>query len=202
MFKIVVLALGFAAASAFERDLQGTLAASALNITTTCTRGTTETCSTAGYCCASVTKAGVAQANNTCVPAEFHTQTFNVSGTVWSFNCQLPATSTNLVNGLAACNSTVACANTTTQCCSTRSWTMGGAAGSRAASTSCIAKANSGIQYWANYNLTAIVGSLAGTAQVSAVCPADPVPEGDGSFGAYIKVSAMMVLALVAGMFF
>jgi hypothetical protein len=205
MFKIATLALGFAVASAYERDLQGTLAASATNYTTTCNRGAAETCSQAGYCCAALTKAGAAASTNAtlgvCVPAELHTQTFNVSGTVWGFNCAVPATATNLIKTFSACNATTACANTTTQCCAPRSWTVGGVAGSGAASSTCIAKTNSGVQYWGNYNVTA-TGSFIAAAQVSAVCPTDNSGSDDGSFGAYIKVSAMMVLALVAGMFF
>ena len=206
MFKsaTVLLALGFAAVSAFERDLQGVLAAAPTNYTTTCNRGTTETCSQAGYCCSAVTRNGAAASTNAtlglCVPAEFHTQTFNVSGTVWGFNCAVPATSTNLATALGSCNATNPCANETVQCCAPRTWSIAGAAGSRAASSSCIAKTNSGNQYWAYWNVAAI-GSINATGVVTATCP---VPDGgdDTSFGAYIKVSAMMVLALVAGMFF
>jgi hypothetical protein len=207
MYKAtLLLALGFAVASAFERDLQGALASSGLNITTTCNRGTTETCTAnAGYCCAAVTKAGAAANTNAtlgvCVPAEFHTHSFNVSGTVWGFNCAVPATATTLATSIGSCNSTNPCSNTTTQCCATRSWTVAGVAGSKAAATSCIAKTNSGIQYWANWNVTTM-GPLAATAQVSAVCPTEETTGGDGSFAAAIKVTAVMVLALVAGMFF
>jgi hypothetical protein len=207
MYKAtLLLALGFAVASAYERDLQGALATSAINITATCNRGTTETCSaTPGYCCAAVTRNTTAVNTNatlgTCVPAEFHTQTFNLSGTTWTFNCAVPATSTTLVSGLVSCNSTNPCANTTTQCCSTRSWTVAGVAGSKAATTNCITKTNSGVQYWANWNVTT-QGPLIATAQVSSVCPADPVEGETGSFAAAIKVTAVMVLALVAGMFF
>ena len=210
MFKTVVLALGFAVASAYERNLQGTLAAAATNFTTTCNRGTTETCgANAGYCCAAVTRNGTAVSTNatlgTCVPAEFHTQTFSVSGTNWTFNCAVPATATNLQNTFIGCNATPACPNTTFHCCAPRAWTVGGAAGSRAAQTACIARTNSGIQYWGNYNISA--QSLVGVVgQVTATCPAEGGNGGSGSdagsFGAYIKVSAMMVLALVAGMFF
>ncbi|TNV77626.1 hypothetical protein FGO68_gene13963 [Halteria grandinella] len=123
MYKVtLLLALGFAAASAFlqdfQRDLQGTITPT--NFTTTCNRVATETC-TGGYCCAAVTRNGTAVNTNatlgTCVPAEFHTQAFNVSGSI------------------------------------------------------------------------------------SATCPAEETG-GDGSFAAAIKVTAVMVLALVAGMFF
>ena len=207
MYKAtLLLALGFAVASAFDRDLQGTLATAGVNITTTCNRGTTETCTaTAGYCCAAVTKAGVAANSNAtlgvCVPAEFHTQSFNVSGTVWGFNCAVPATATTLATSLGSCNTTNPCTNTTTQCCAPRSWTVAGVAGSKTAMSSCIAKTNSGIQYWANWNVSA-QGNLTATAQVSATCPSDNNGGSDGSFAAAIKVTAAMVLALVAGMFF
>lgn len=208
MFKTAtILALGFAVASvsAFERDLQGQLVTNGgFNITTTCVKGTTESCSaTPGYCCATVTKNSVNPSTNTtlgvCAPAEFHTQTFNVSGTVWGFNCNLPATATTLTTTLGSCNTTSPCGNTTTQCCAPRTWTVGGVAGTGPSKSSCISIANSGVQYLANWNVTA-QGSLIAQAQVSAVCPSSD--SGSGSFGAYIKVSAMMVLALVAGMFF
>lgn len=208
MYKAtLLLALGFAVASAYERDLQAITSATAQNITTTCNRGTTETCTAvAGYCCAAVTKAGAAANANstlgTCVPAEFHAQTFNVSGVVWGFNCAVPATATTLATSLGSCNTTNPCANTTTQCCAPRTWTVGGAAGSKAAASSCIAKTNSGVQYWANYNVTAM--TLVAVGQVSAVCPTDAGTGSTdtGSFAAAIKVTAVMVLALVAGMFF
>ena len=208
MFKTAtILALGFAVASvsAFERDLQGQVVTNGgFNITTTCIRGTTESCSAnPGYCCAGVTKNGTAANTNTtlgvCAPAEFHTQSFVVAGTTWAFNCALPATATTLATTLGSCNTTSPCGNTTTQCCAPRTWTVGGVAGSAAAKSSCISMANSGVQYLANWNVTA-QGSLIAAAQVSAVCPSSD--SGSGSFGAYIKVSAMMVLALVAGMFF
>lgn len=207
MYKAtLLLALGFAAASAFERDLQGQLASTGVNITATCNRGTTETCTAnAGFCCAAVTRNSTAVNTNatlgTCVPAEFHTQTFNLSGTTWTFNCAVPATSTTLVSGLGMCNSTNPCSNTTTQCCAPRTWTVAGVAGSKAETSSCIAKTNSGIQYWANWNITT-QGPLIATAQVSAVCPTEGTTGGDESFAAAIKVTAVMVLALVAGMFF
>lgn len=206
MYKAtLLLALGFAAASAFERDLQGQLITAGVNFNTTCNRGTTETCSNnAGFCCAAVTRNSTAVNTNatlgTCVPAEFHTQTFNLSGTTWTFNCAVPATSTTLVSGLGSCNSTNPCSNTSTQCCAPRTWTVAGVAGSKAAASSCIAKTNSGIQYWANWNITT-QGPLIATAQVSAVCPTEETPA-DESFAAAIKVTAVMVLALVAGMFF
>jgi len=207
MYKAtLLLALGFAAASAFERDLQGQVATT-FNITNTCTRGTTETCTAnPGYCCAAVTRNTTAVNTTatigTCVPAEFHLQTFNLSGTTWGFNCSVAATSTTLVSGLGSCNSTNPCSNTTTQCCAPRTWTVGGVAGSKAAASSCIARTNSGIQYWANWNI-ATQGPLINTAQVSAVCPIEETTTGgDESFAAAIKVTAVMVLALVAGMFF
>lgn len=211
MFKTAtILALGFAVASvsAFERDLQGLLVTNGgFNITTTCNRGTTETCATAypGFCCAAVTRNGTAVNTNAtlgvCAPAEFHTQTFNLSNTIWTFNCAVPATSTGLATTLGSCNSTNPCSNTTTQCCAPRTWTVAGVAGNGAARSSCIAKTNSGIQYLGNWNVTA-QGPLVAAAQVSAVCPAEDTTADDTSFGAYIKVSAMMILALVAGMFF
>lgn len=208
MFK-AILTLGFVAvASAYERDLQGNIAiAGGRNITTTCSRTTTETCSAfAGYCCAAMTRNGTAASTNTtigvCVPADFHTQTFIVSGTSWNFNCQLPATATALAATTPACNTTTPCANTTTQCCAPRTQTLGGAAGSRAAGSICIAKTNSGVQYLANWNV-ATYGPFTATGDVTATCPSDIIVDaGDTSFAAAIKVTAVMVLALVAGMFF
>jgi hypothetical protein len=205
MFKTAtILALGFAVAAAFERDLQGQIASVSTNFTTACSRTTTETCTAAGYCCASVTRNGTAASTNTtaglCVPAEFHTQTFNVSNTLWGFNCQLAATANTVIATQTACNDTNPCSNTTTQCCAPRQWTVGGVAGSGAARSACIARTNEGAQYWASWNV-ATIGSINTQGQVIATCPA-VVQEETTSFGAYIKVSAMMVLALIAGMFF
>lgn len=212
MFKATILAIGFAVATAYERDLQGTLVTNGgYNITTTCVRGTSETCTAyPDYCCAAVTKNGAAVTTTTagtCVPASFHTQTFNVSGTVWGFNCAVAATVSAQAATLTACSDAAPCANNETQCCAPRNWTMNGNLGSKAVTSYCIAKSNAGIQYWANWNIAA-QGSLVATGQVAAECPVIVVPvtntttTDDGSFAAAIKVTGLMVFALIAGMFF
>jgi hypothetical protein len=200
MFKSVLLiALGVAAASAnflsvdFERYLQVTAATS---VNSTCTRNTTgETCG-AGFCCATYSRNGFNMANSVCFPAEFHQQTFaNVSGFNYTVFCNFPNTTSTIRASQTACNDTTPCA-TGTKCCS-RSWTLGNSAGSSASRSFCVA-GNTGNYVWANLNVT----NLTAEARVSSVCPVDTNVEGDGSFGAYVKTSAMMLVALIAAAFF
>lgn len=207
MFKLTLFAaLGFAAASANFlsedfRFLQSNVTTA--TISATCNKGTAEACG-ANYCCSSVTRNGTAVTGTNatvgiCAPAEFHTLNFvNVGGnTNYTFTCFYPATNTNLVAAQTACSSASPCnnTNTTTFCCAPRSLTLGGVAGSSTARSTCIASNLYGTQLSAN--LTA--GSINSVAQITANCP---VVDTTTSFGAYIKASAMMVVALIAAMLF
>lgn len=201
MFKSVLLiALGVAAASAnflsvdFERYLQVT---SATTVNSTCTRNTTgETCATAGYCCATYSRNGFNHANSVCLPAEFHQQTFNnVSGFNYTVSCNFANTTSTIRAAQVACNDTTLCA-TGSKCCA-RSWTLGTVAGNSASRSFCVA-GNTGDYVWASLNVT----NLTAEARVTSTCPADTTVGGEGSFGAYVKTSAMMLVALIAAAFF
>lgn len=206
MYKLTLLALGFAAASANFltedfRFLQSNV--NTTTISTTCSKGTAEVCGT-NFCCSSVTRNGTAVTGTNatvgiCAPAEFHTQNFvNVGGnTNYTFTCFYPTTNTNLVASQTACSSASPCnnTNTTTFCCAPRSWTLGGVSGSSASRSACIASNLYGTQL--STNLTA--GAINNVALITATCP---VVDTTTSFGAYIKASAMLVVALVAAMFF
>lgn len=84
---------------------------------------------------------------------------------------------------------------------------QGGAEDFNDAGSICIAKSNSGDQYLANWNVPTY-GSMIAAGGVEAECPTVIIDEDedeeemDSSFAAAIKVTAVMVLALVAGMFF
>lgn len=205
MFKFTaLLALGFAAVSANFltedfRFLQSNV--TTVTIGATCNRGSAESCGT-GYCCSAVTRNGTAvTGTNTtvgiCAPAEFNAQAFNLVGgnTNYTFSCFYNTTVTNLTASQVACSSANPCANTTTQCCAPRITTLGGVAGNATTRSTCIASNLYGTQLSAN--LTA--GSINQVALITANCP---VVDTTTSFGAYIKASAMMVVALIAAMFF
>ena len=196
---ILLIALGFAAASAnfldFERNLQSGQAACTVD-------KTKETCTGIGYCCAAVTKAGAAQANSTCVPAEFNGQTFNVSNVIYGLSCNFATTVTTVATAVGSCNDTNPCA--AGSCCGTRSWTLGGAAGSKAATKSCIASASNATAVNSTSYVTPV--AFAGlTAQVNVTCPAPAsttTTTDTTSFGVAMKASVMIVFALISALLF
>lgn len=209
MYKIALIALGFAAASAnfLSEDLRILQSNGVVmqNVTTTCARSG-ESCSTlgSGFCCSVVTRNGtnIFGATNTtsgvCAPAEFHGQQFiNVNGnTNYTFACSNTTTSTALLTTQTTCSDATPCANTTTHCCAPRQWTLGGVSGNATARSACLPRESSGNRFWANVTAQ----SINSVALVSAQCPA--LVDTTTSFGAYMKASAMLVVALVAAMFF
>lgn len=136
-----------------------------------------------------------------CVPAETHNDQVTVGANKYVFTCKYPATATTYTGTLTACSASSPCKDTTTQCCATRTVSYLNTAGTPT-TQSCIDKTKAGKQIWASYTGA---NNLNGEIFVDAQCPAAPVnggSTGTGSFGAYIKTSAMMLVALVAAMFF
>ncbi len=177
MFKALLITIGVATVSAnnflsAERFLQTTA------FTTSCTKGTAESCST-GFCCAATsgTKAdnsAVTASTTTgyCVPKEFHTMTFKPTTGTFTFNCFYAPTA------LASCAANSDC-TTAGQCCADRAWTLGGAASTNAAAkASCITSSAAGAQTTGTYSGTAFpwgTGSSVVTATCKATTPA-PAP--------------------------
>ena len=201
-FKLLTIcALGLVAVSANflvnERALQITNSAGTnVSISTTCVRSTTaETSTTSGFCCGTYTKNLTVSVGSTQFPAEFSGQSFINVGTPatnYTFTCNLAATATN-ANSVAAtgalCNSTVPCANLTATCCGVRSWSFGGISASSTTKSSCVS--TQGILAWATYSGAS---NLTGMASVQSVCSVTT------TFGAYIKASLMVFVAVVSVM--
>ncbi len=155
-----LLALSFAAVSANflveERLLQGQTVASAVSVSATCVRGTTESCSgTANTCCAQVLRNGTSlfgtTTNGICAPTEFNSVSFNVSGTNFTFTCAVAATVTTYNTNVAACPS-AGC--NSTQCCAPRTVTLNGTASTATKQSSCIDSTKAGNQVWNSYTTT------------------------------------------------
>ncbi len=212
MFKsATLLAIGLAVASAqflssdVERFLQTSnsslTSATAIGVATCNRTATTEPCA-ASQCCLGVTKNGTAVSATTgiCAPIGFASLTFNnVSGLNYTFSsCSVAATTT-------AWNATLGCTNcSTSQCCATRSWTLGGVSATGAASaSSCQSNSTIGagdqVLVWTNYTSASQVGAV--DAKSLGTCAAASTGT-TGSFGAYIKASAMLVVAMIAATFF
>ena len=211
MFKsATLLAIGLACVSAQFLSFEDRLlqAVSSTNVTTTCARSSTESCTVSGYCCAGITKNGsapLANATGLCIPAEFNGLSFvNVSNTNYTVTCAVAATATNATSTLTASNCST-CSSNTSMCCGSRSYNLGGVSVSSSVS-SCITNTQ-GAQTvaWASYYAGSTFGAI--NAQVIGTCPVPATSNSTGnsttgSFGAYIKVSAMLVVALVAAVFF
>ena len=193
---ILLVALGFAAASAnfleFERNLQGAVTASLA----ACTKNTTAEVCGAGYCCATIVKNSVNQTASACVPTDFVGQLFVVGGANHTFSCNFPTTATNY-NNVAACDATNATACATGFCCATKSWSFAGATGSLTKKT-CINStvAAAGPLLSASYTNATVLSNL--TAQVSAACPT----ASGSSFSVAMKASMMVVLAVISALLF
>ena len=213
MFKsATLLVIGLACVSAQFLSFEDRLlqAVNATSITTTCARGSTETCTQSGYCCAGITKNGTAPASTAtglCIPAEFNGLSFvNVSSSNYTVTCAVAATATNATSTLNSTNCST-CSNSTSQCCGSRSYNLGGITVTSTVS-SCITNTQ-GAQTvaWASYFANSTFGAI--NAQVIGTCPVPATTTGTSSgnsttssFGAYIKVSAMLFVALVSAVFF
>jgi len=214
MFKaITLLALGAVASAQFldSRDLQvlaqtsnSTTVSAATAFSTACTSSATADSCPSNYCCARLTRgtAAVTTAAAVCSPVEFHNVTFSVGGVSNVFLCN------QLFNVNAFNNATgtrTPCSDDTTcavgSCCATFS-DFHGSATSNATNTNrkfCLDGTKSGVQLWATYvagNVGAGVSSQITQGSCTNVVP--PVE----SFGAYIKASAMMLVAVLSVAFF
>ena len=217
MFKaITLLALGAVASAQFldSRDLQGTpllaqtsnstIAVNATAFATACTSSATADSCPSDYCCARLTRAGaaVATAAAVCSPVEFHNVTFTVGGVANVFLCnQLFNVNTfnNRTSSRSACNDTTACA--VGSCCATFT-DFFGTATSNATNTTrrfCLDGTKSGLQLWGTY-AAGNVGA-GSSAQITQGSCTNVVPPAE-SFGAYIKASAMMLVAVLSVAFF
>lgn len=215
MFKaFTVLALATVGSCQFlSRDLQGavtlqqslTTAPSnnvtvATAFTAACTAtatGTTDSCP-GQYCCASLRRAGTAvtTAAAACVPLWFNGTAFNVTNVANTWTC-INAVNTRAYNNVTAawtsCQTDDNC--TVGSCCATWTDSFGPTASPASVSTrkQCVDGTQNGTATWSTYPTTVTtVATTALTVQGSCtnVAPA--------SFGAYIKASAMMLVALIS----
>ena len=220
MFKIATLAaIGAAVASATfletVRNLDSTVSGSA-GYNAACTfSSTAETCTTAGTCCAKITKMTAGVVSNftavatpfACVPAEVNKWSFDMgTGTIMMATCNFQNTATNVTaslnstcsgwkNALSTASSWFGAA--TQYCDVTRSYafmfngTTYANATLDATYKQCVQQAGP----WTNVDTYVYTptNTLAGwNATETQKC----------SFGAYIKASAMMVVAVVAATLF
>ncbi len=161
MFKVItLLTLGAVASAQFlVRDLEtsiSTVVASATSFSAACTStATTDSCPR-DYCCARLTRAGVAvsTAATVCSPVEFHNVTFSIGNVanIWTCN-QL--SNVNAFRNTTA--SRVACTNSTTcpdgTCCATFSDFLGSATNNATITNRrfCLDGTKGGIQLWSTY---------------------------------------------------
>jgi hypothetical protein len=212
MFKtIVIAALGFAAVSAQfldERNLQanGTsnstaaaapapLAATPFSIACSVGANGVETGCATGYCCANYTTTGTAPAaavaKQVCVPHDFIGQSIVApAGTTYSFRC---------INATAPVTPRTVCAADTecgaSQCCATATLNSGTAAALTSATRRFCTSGAAANLYNATYTTTAAWNTNFVARVSTAACT--PNPEAT-SFGAYIKASVMMVVAVLS----
>jgi hypothetical protein len=196
MFKTVVIAaLGFAAVSAQfldVRNLQNTTTVSFAAACSVAATGVETGCNTAGYCCAAATRTGTAVTApaNLCVNTDFLGQNLTIAGTTYSFartclsaNITAPAR--------VACTDDSACE--VGSCCSNATLTAGlPTANGTVVRRFC--NAGTGSSWAANYAAPAWLASYTGSVRYATCTPVEP----PASFGAYIKASVMMVVAVLS----
>ena len=222
MFKaITLIALGAVASAQFldSRDLQGegvilsqtsnsTTVVNATAFATACTSSATADSCPSDYCCAKLTR-GISPVLTTvaaavCSPVEFHNVTFSINGITNIFLCnQLFNVNTfnNRTSSRSACNDTTACA--VGSCCATFT-DFFGTATSNATITNrrfCLDGTKSGDQLWATY-AAANIGAGQSARITQGSCTNVLPPPAVKSFGAYIKASAMMLVAVLSVAFF
>jgi hypothetical protein len=207
MFKaFTILALGAVASAQFlSRDLQALTTLPPNNVTvatsfsTACTTtATTDSCPGL-YCCASLRRAGaaVSTAAAVCAPLQFNGTTFNVGSpavaNVWTCINSVNANAfRNLTASRVACTDDSNC--TAGTCCATFTDSFGPAATPAVLSTRrfCLDGSANGTQVWSSY-VAGNVGAGIEARIVQGSCT--NVVE---AFGAYIKASAMMLVALIS----
>jgi len=212
MFKaFTILALGAIASAQFlNRDLQGATASVTLQQTATsipsnnvnassaapaCTASATADTCPGTHCCARLSRAGavVAAPASVCAPVWFNGVAFNVSGVINTWNCA------NTINSVAWANLTAsrpACVNDSTcavgSCCAAFTHTFGPAAAPGTVTTrACVDGTKNGTAVWNTFATTPATEGRT----IQGSCTNVAAPE---SFGAYIKASAMMVVALLS----
>jgi hypothetical protein len=202
MFKTVVIAaLGFAAVSAQFlnlRNLQNTTTSTfSTAACTVAATGVESGCNTAGYCCATYTKTGttVTTPANLCVATDFLGQNITIQGTTYSFRSTcLSANITAPVR--AACSDDTGCA--VGECCSNVTL-VAGLATNNGTVARRFCNAGQGNSWAANYAANTWLASYTASVRYAACTPNAPPAE---SFGAYIKASVMMVVAVLSVAFF
>ena len=211
MFKaFTILALGAIASAQFlSRDLQ-TLQQAATSVppnnvtvataySTVCTAtatGTTDSCP-GTHCCARLVRgtAAVTTAATICAPLWFSGVAFNVSNVANTWTC-INSVNTVAWNNLTA--SRTACSDDSTcavgSCCASFTHTFGPtAAPGTVVTRACIDGTTNGTAVWSSYPASVTTVATEGRTVVGSCT--NVVPE---SFGAYIKASAMMLVALVS----
>ena len=209
MFKaITILALGAVASAQFldSRDLQTLAQSASINATafsTACTSSATADSCPASYCCANLKRgvAAVSTAAAVCAPIEFHLISFNITNVANVFTCnQLfnVATYKNATAARVSCNDSTTCA--VGSCCGTFSDFHGtNTANATIANRKyCVDGTKGGLQVWGTY-AASNVGAGAWSSITQGSCD-NVVPA--VSFGAYIKASAMMLVAVLSVAFF
>ena len=212
MFKtITLLTLGAVASAQFlGRDLQmlaqtsnSTVVASPTPFSTACTSTATSDSCPSNWCCAKLARGGVAvsTAAAVCAPIEFHNVTFSIGGVanLWLCN-QLfnVATFKNATASRVACMDSTTCAVGT--CCATFSDFLGSATANATIANRmfCLDGTKAGVQLWGTYAASNAGAGI--SAQVTQGSCTNVVPT--VSFGAYIKASAMMLVAVLSVAFF
>ena len=217
MFKaFTILALGAIASAQFlNRDLESspTLQQTATSVppnnvtvatpySTVCTAtaaGTTDSCP-GTHCCARLTRAGAAvgTAATVCAPLWFSGVAFNVSNVANTWTC-INSVNTNAWNNLTA--SRKSCVGIDDHecpigsCCASFTHTFGPAAAPGTVVTkACIDGTTNGTAVWSSYPATITTVATEGKTVVGSCT--NHVDE--HSFGAYIKASAMMLVALIS----
>ena len=213
MFKaFTVLALGAVASAQFlTRDLQEVSLQQSLtslppnNVTvatafTTCTINATFDSCPGLYCCGNLKRAGAAvtTAVAVCIPLNFAGTSFSVNNVtnVWACNNQVNTVAfRNLTANRVACTNDSVCNPGT--CCATFTDSFGPAATAAVVTSRrfCLDGSANGTQSWGSYASTN-VGAGWESKVVQGSCTNVAVPE--SSFGAYIKASAMMLVALIS----
>ena len=196
MFKTIVIAtLAFAAVSAQFLDMRELQTTQSTSLTAACSVSATgvETgCNTAGYCCTNTTRTGTAVTApaNLCVRTEYLGQSILIAGTTYSFG--RACLSANITApARTACSNDDACE--VGSCCSNVTLTTGLPT---ANGTTVRQFCHPGLadSFSASHVQASWLAGYSSNVRYS-TCTAKVAPP---SFGAYIKASVMMVVAVLS----
>ena len=209
MFKaITFLALGAVASAQFldSRDLQTLAQSGSINATafsTACTSSATADSCPAYYCCANLKRGGaaVSTAAAVCAPLEYHLVSFNITNVANVFTCNSLFNVNIFKNATAsrvACNDSTTCA--VGSCCGTYSHFHGSATANATIANNkyCGDGTKGGLQLWGTYASTNVGAGIWSSITLGSCDNNAPA----ASFGAYIKASAMMLVAVLSVAFF